>query len=190
MKIRIPLHSNIESMQSAHGLRHDDFKQYHEYCTRRLTRIRHNSEVRKDLVHSAVYVAGEKTSRHAYCPRDLPDIVNHENFLLVILVDAERAWAHSCELKALLNDQLPKNHEKAKAAPGKLRQHSLRRLRRAKQLASRLEELCEHYGDQSTQEEAKAYASWMRGNLALEVNEWKVRSKDVAASFFNQQTYG
>jgi signal recognition particle subunit SRP68 len=162
-------------MQSAHGLRHDDYKQYHEYCTRRLSRIRHNREVRKELVHSATYVSGEKTRKHAYCPRDLPDDLNHENMLLVVLVDAERAWAHSCELKALLHEQLPKNHEKAKAAPGSIRQHALRRLRRAKQLAIRFEDLCGQFSDETTQEEAKAYASWMRGNFALEVNDWKVR---------------
>jgi signal recognition particle subunit SRP68 len=162
-------------MQSAHGLRHDDYKQYHEYCTRRLSRIRHNREVRKELVHSAAYVSGEKTRKHAYIPRDLPEDLNHENMLLVVLVDAERAWAHSCELKALLHEQLPKNHEKAKAAPGSIRQHALRRLRRAQQLAIRFEDLCGLFSDVITQEEAKAYASWMRGNFALEVNDWKVR---------------
>jgi len=173
MKIRVAVHSSIESMHNAHGLRHDDHKQYHEYCTRRLSRLRHNREVRKELVHSGTYVAGEKTRRHAYCSRDLPEDVNHENILFVVLVDAERAWAHSSELRALVHEQLPKNHEKAKAAPGKIRQHALRRLRRAKQLAIRFEELCEQFGDETTQEEAKAYASWMRGNYALEVSDWK-----------------
>lgn len=160
-------------MHNAHGLRHDDYKQYHEYCTRRLSRLRHNRAVRKELVHSGVYVAGEKTKRHAYVPRETPEDVNHENILLVVLMEAERAWAHSCELKAMVHEHLPKNHEKANATSGKIRQHAVRRLRRARHFAIKFEEMCRQYADESTQGEATAYASWMRGNFALEFGDWK-----------------
>ena len=124
-------------------------------------------------MHSGAYVAGEKTRRHAYCPREIPEELHHENMLLVLLVAAERAWAHSCELKAMMRDQLPKNHEKAKSSPGKIRRHALRRLRRAKELAIEFEEACVQVGDEATIEEAKAYASWMRGNYALEISDWE-----------------
>ena len=127
-------------------------------------------------MHSGTYVAGEKTRRHAYCPRELPEDLNHENMLLVLLVSAERAWAHSCDLKAMTREQLPKDHEKAKSSPGKIKQHALSRLRRAKDLAIAFEEACVQAGDESTVEEAKAYASWMRGNFALEISDWKIAS--------------
>lgn len=175
MSIRIPVHVTLDSMHGSHGLRHDDFKQYHMYCTRRLSRLRHHNSVRKDLVHSAAYVAGEKTKRNAFCARDIPDAnVDHENFLLVLLVDTERAWAHSNELKALLHEQLPKSHQRSKSTPSKLRKHAVRRLRRAKQLSIEFKDLCEKFADDTTRREACAYAAWMSGNLALEVNEWKV----------------
>ena len=88
-------------------------------------------------------------------------------------------------------------------SPGKFRAHSIKRLRKAVKFASLLETLTtstqpmsptvnylvEEKGtgeanetsnsstppvDEHTQMEARAYASWMRGNLALEQNQWQV----------------
>lgn len=177
-KFSLPVHATIESNQASHGMRHDDYKQYHGYCTRRLSRLRHARPVRRDLVHSAAYVSGEKKKRNAYCPRE--QVSNSENALWVVLVGAERAWAHSCELKALMgssggnNTVLAAEHEKSRSSPGKIRQHALRRLKRAKQLATQFRELCEQVCDEKTILEAKAYAGWMRGNWSLEVGDWKV----------------
>jgi signal recognition particle subunit SRP68 len=98
----------------------------------------------------------------------------HENQLLETLVGAERAWAHASELKSLLHERLPKSHEKANCAPGRIRQHSVRRLRRARQLAIDFRDLCGEFADETTRVEAAAYAAWMSGNLALELNDWKV----------------
>lgn len=175
-KFSLPVHAVIDANQASHGLRHDDYKQYHAFCTRRLSRLRHAQPVRRDLVHSAAYVSGEKMKRNAYCPRE--QTTNSENALWVVLVGAERAWAHSCELKALMatsgKSSLSAEHEKSRSSPGKIRQHSLRRLRRAKQLATQFQQHCEQVCDERTILEAKAYAGWMGGNYSLEVGDWKV----------------
>ena len=175
-KLTISIHALVDEMQTAHGLRHDDFKGYHAYCTRRLSRLRHHQAVKKDLVSSGAYVSGEKKRRNAYCKRELPsDTVLHQDILLSIIVDAERAWAHFNELKALIRTPpTDKSHEKYRSGPGKIRQHCLRKLRRAKQLATQLEELCSRFADAETQEEAKAYASWITANFGLEKGDWKV----------------
>ncbi len=73
----------------------------------------------------------------------------------------------------MVHEQLPKNNKKANATLGKIRQHAVRRLRRAKHFAIEFEEMCRQYGDELTHEEATAYASWMRGNFALESGDWK-----------------
>lgn len=182
-KFSLAVHRVIDSNQASHGLRHDDYKQYHAYCTRRLSRLRHARPVRRDLVHSAVYVSGAKTRRNAYCPRNNTKL-DHENALWVVLLGAERAWAHSCELKALMgtsgkSSTLAAEHEKSRSSPGKIRRHALRRLKRAKQLATQFQELAEQAGDERTIVEAKAYGGWMRGNWGLEVGDWKVRSKSM-----------
>jgi hypothetical protein len=123
-----------------------------------------------------------------------------ENVLWVLLVGAERAWAHAGELRARYaegnNNQ--SSHafssltaSKSKRSPGQLRHHSLRRLKRAQQLAHQLEQvalqfsqLAHDYQDLSppvvvdarTVQECQAYASWMRANWALEMADWKVRN--------------
>lgn len=176
-KFSLQVHAVIESNQASHGLRHDDYKQYHGYCTRRLSRLRHAQPVRRELVHSAAYVSGSKMKRNAYCPRD-EQSANSENALWVVLIGADRAWAHSCELKAFMTttskSTLAAEHEKSRSSPGKIRQHALRRLKRAKQLATQFQELCQETCDESTILEAKAYGGWMRGNWCLEVGDWKV----------------
>lgn len=175
-KFSIPIHALVEEMQTAHGIRHDDYKGYHSYCTRRLSRLRHHQAVKKVLVSSSSYVSGEKKRRNAYCKREIPETIAHQDVLLTFIVSAERAWAHSNELKALIHaSPADKTHEKNNSSPGKIRQHSLRKLRRAKQLATKLEELSCQFADVETQQEAKAYASWMRANVCLEKGEWKVR---------------
>ena len=146
------------------------------YFSSSASRLRHHQAVKKVLVSSSSYVSGEKKRRNAYCKREIPETIAHQDVLLTFIVSAERAWAHSNELKALIHaSPADKTHEKNNSSPGKIRQHSLRKLRRAKQLATKLEELSCQFADVETQQEAKAYASWMRANVCLEKGEWKVR---------------
>mmetsp|Transcript_7360 Transcript_7360/g.11162 ORF Transcript_7360/g.11162 Transcript_7360/m.11162 type:complete len:622 (-) Transcript_7360:97-1962(-) len=192
ISISIAIHSLIESCQASHGLRHDDYRQYHGYCTRRLSRLRHNRAVKKELVHSAKYVENKKSARkHAFCPRDFPSAIQHENMLLSLLLGSERAWAHSCEIRALDGTQkrkagLTAQNEKARSSSGKIRQHSLKRLKRAKQLATELEqvvskEFTEHNTvDEKTFLESQAYGGWMRGNYSMEINDWKTAFEEYA----------
>jgi signal recognition particle subunit SRP68 len=177
----LTLHSLLDEYHSAHGLAHtnDDYQQYRRYCTRRLSRLRHAQPVRHDLVHSSSGGgSGRHHKRHAFVKRDLIPSggVQHVNVLLVLLLQAERAWAHASELKALLllSPSIPKGHEKSKASPGSIRQHALHKLKKAQVHAQQLQELVEEYGDVTTQQEAKAYAAWMSGNVALEKGQWKV----------------
>mmetsp|Transcript_18478 Transcript_18478/g.26077 ORF Transcript_18478/g.26077 Transcript_18478/m.26077 type:complete len:624 (+) Transcript_18478:130-2001(+) len=190
--ISIGIHSLIESCQASHGLRHDDYRQYHGYCTRRLSRLRHNRAVKKELVHSAKFVDNKKSVRkHAFCARDRPEQIQHENHLLLLLLGAERAWAHSCEIRALDGTQklkagLTAQNEKARSSSGKIRQHSLKRLKRAKQLATELEQVVskEHTENSTVDEktflESQAYGGWMRGNYSMEVADWKTAFEEYA----------
>jgi hypothetical protein len=197
VKFNIGVHSWIEIQQTSHGVRHDDYKQYQAYCTRRLSRLRHHPAVKKELVHSTRYVSNTKgRPRHAFCARKVDKatysqddgkendvdnneteeegegtgvaatddeepltIVPHENFLWVLLVSAERSWAHACGLQR--SDQ-------------RNRPHILRRLAKAKQFATRLEACAKLNADEATYKECQAYAGWMKGSWALEKGEFKV----------------
>mmetsp|Transcript_56477 Transcript_56477/g.168979 ORF Transcript_56477/g.168979 Transcript_56477/m.168979 type:complete len:691 (-) Transcript_56477:179-2251(-) len=202
----VPIHSLIESSQSAHGLRHSDYAQYRSYCSRRLSRLRHAKDVRKELSHGGKSGGQQKRGgRHAYQPRafDPEESNRHVNYVLVSLYQAERAWSQSMEIKALYDaareeakkssSSRPKKKkigggtavdlgDKKRSAPSKIRSHQLRRLRRAASFASELEGLAAASCDGPSALEARAYASWMRGNLALETGDWAAGAREYGAA--------
>ncbi len=174
-------------------------------------------------------------ARHAYRAIDLTmlpseTLESHVNYFLEPLYCAERCWAASMAAKAD-GDQIHESGISGKGgggasgnfggggnlkkqwSPGRIRAHSIKRLRKAVKFASLLETLtmstkttqsisptvtlAEEEGkneskddaglpntnevsssgppvDAHTQMEARAYASWMKGNLALEQNQWQM----------------
>lgn len=163
----LDLHAIIEAQQAAHGVRHDDFAQYHGYCSRRLSRLSHLKDVKKYLVCSAKYATikpeGNK-ARHAYCSRWTDtfqsNYVPHINILLYLLVQSERAWAQA--------NQYSKEYQK--------RQLILKKLKRASGWADRLLEKAQVVCDPTSIQECQAYASWMKANYALEKLDYAVSS--------------
>lgn len=169
----LDLHAVIEAQQAAHGVRHDDFAQYHGYCTRRLCRLSHLKDVKKHLVCSAKYatVKPEGTNnkaRHAYCSR-LADTfqsnhVPHINVLLYLLVQSERAWAQA--------NQYSKESQK--------RQLILKKFKRASGWAEKLLQKAQVACDPTSIQECQAYASWMKANYALEQLDYATASQEFA----------
>jgi signal recognition particle subunit SRP68 len=181
---------------------------------------------------AAVAAKEGSKARHAYRAIDMTNLPSeilesHVNYFLEPLYCAERCWAASMAIKAE-GDQLHGRggsgsgrgasasasasgalgnfgggNSKKDWSPGKIRAHSIKRLRKAVKFASLLETLTtttktisEEQGndemnghdtellntgavsskppvDEHTQLEARAYAAWMRGNLALEQNQWQ-----------------
>jgi hypothetical protein len=92
-------------------------------------------------------------------------VMPHSHFLWVMLVSAERAWAQACEIKK-----------------GGSRQHAIRRLQKAQQFATKLEEAAKVNCDAITYKECQAYAGWINGNWALEKGHYKVRQEKQRSS--------
>lgn len=159
---QLDLHSWITAQQTLHGVRHDDYAQYHGYCTRRLHRLSHLPDAKKHLVCSSKYAANKAPRRHAYCSRIedtlAAEYVPHENILWYLLVLSERAWAQSKEL----------------AKQGKRRQQILAKLKRAVKWAVLLLQKAQVACDSSTQEECRTYVAWMKANYALEQLDYQV----------------
>jgi hypothetical protein len=96
----LDIHAWVDVQQTCHGVRHDDYAQYHGYCTRRLSRLSHKPDnVKSYLVHSSKYASSSlsstttttkptksKTSRHAFCSR------SHDTFALTqeIAIEEEK----------------------------------------------------------------------------------------------------
>ena len=230
--MRIYLHSELSTSHSTHGVLHEDYDQYSSYCTRRLSRLRHSKPVKRDLLHCRQYKSSLSTkvnedgkdvstskAKNAYRAIDMNNVPSeilstHENYFWEPLYCAERCWAASMAVKKI-NEGGTINSggggggafggvsdPRQNWSPGKIRAHSIKKLRKAGKFATLLESLTtstkkapssnqedeemeENGGvvveeekvqppvDEHTQMEAKAYASWMRGNLALEQNHWQ-----------------
>lgn len=173
---------HLEQAQSNHGIPHQDYAQYHQYCTQRLARLRRIREVRTKLVHNAKFVEGVSGRRNAYCPRKLflegttatgsvsgdevdgppplkEPVLQHENLLWNVLFQAERAWAHGCLLTAEQQQQPRKSKHG----------HIQRRLNKAAHWADTVVEMARALNcHPTTIREAQSYAAWMNGNAALE----------------------
>lgn len=178
-KIHIPIHSLVEAAQSHHGLRHGDYNQYRAYCTRRLSRLRHSKIVRNEVAKITTSEKGSnKGGRHAFKPtpyyRDtdlaLEIAKKHENFMLIELMSAERAWSYAMKLKSDYDDI--KSGAIISKKEGS-RKHFMQRFIKAVKFSDRLEEMAIESCDENTVIEAKAYAAWMRGNLSLEKADYK-----------------
>jgi len=106
----LDIHAWVDAQQTSHGVRHDDYAQYHAYCTRRLSRLAHKpDDAKSHLVHSSKYAASLSTvdnsnnnngtnntakqkptknsktagGRHAFCSR------SHDTFALMQEVTVE-----------------------------------------------------------------------------------------------------
>lgn len=80
----VPFHMDIHKWIAQHAPQHDDYAQYHVYCTKKLHRLAHQKDAKKYLVHSNKFVTvkvateggvggggagGGKPKRHAFCSR-------------------------------------------------------------------------------------------------------------------------
>ena len=152
----IPIHKILHEAQQSHGLSHDDYNQYHTYLTNRISRLRHSQSVYKRK-------SGKKNS---YNKREITieEANGHENFILIALCIAERAWAHAMELKSASEG----NSGKSK------RNVYIKRIKKAAKHMKELEDLVAATCDDTTKLEMKCYAAWMRGNYCTETRDWQV----------------
>ena len=125
------------------------------------------------------------------------DKVHHVNFLLILLTNAERCWSCAMELKTEYDVMasstggrgtgpgvgvatLVSQQKRKKTSLGKLRKQFHSKLRKAAEYATALRSMAVATADESTIAECQAYASWMRGNIALEKSAWDVATKEYS----------
>lgn len=140
----------IKESQQQHGLRHGDYQRYRGYCSRRLRRLRKT-------------LGFKMGNRHKYIGKKVTvEILSDNRYLLLVLMEAERAWSYAMQLK-----------QEANTEPRK-RFHLLARLRKAAKHSEKLEKLCESPRvDAKTKLEAQAYTAYLSGMVKFELQEWK-----------------
>ncbi|KAK5599540.1 signal recognition particle subunit srp68 [Crenichthys baileyi] len=141
----------IKESQQQHGLRHGDYQRYRGYCSRRLRRLRKTLGFKMGNRHKFV---GKKVS---------VEILSDSRYLLLVLMEAERAWSYAMQLKQEANTEPRKKF------------HLLARLRKAAKHSEKLEKLCESPRvDAKTKLEAQAYTAYLTGMVHFELQEWKL----------------
>ncbi|XP_056135873.1 signal recognition particle subunit SRP68 [Lampris incognitus] len=140
----------IKDSQQQHGLRHGDYQRYRGYCSRRLRRLRKT-------------LGFKMGNRHKFTGKKITvEMLSDNRYLLLVLMEAERAWSYAMQLK-----------QEANTEPRK-RFHLLARLRKAAKHGERLEKLCESPNvDAKTKLEAQAYTAYLTGMVEFELQEWK-----------------
>ncbi|XP_069808817.1 signal recognition particle subunit SRP68 [Dendropsophus ebraccatus] len=144
----------IKESQQQHGMRHGDFQRYRGYCSRRLRRLRKT-------------LSFKMGNRHKFTGKKVTvDMLSDNRYLLLILMDAERAWSYAMQLKMEANTEPRK------------RFHLLSRLRKAVKHGEELERLCESDRvDAKTKLEAQAYSAYLNGMLQFEQQQWQEAMK-------------
>ncbi|XP_048061953.1 signal recognition particle subunit SRP68-like isoform X1 [Megalobrama amblycephala] len=140
----------IKDSQQQHGLRHGDYQRYRGYCSRRLRRLRKT-------------LGFKMGNRHKFTGKKVTvEMLSDNRHLLLVLMEAERAWSYAMQLK-----------QEANTEPRK-RFHLLARLRKAAKHGEQLEKLCESPRvDAKTKLEAQAYTAYLTGMVQFELQEWK-----------------
>lgn len=76
--VMAPFHMEIHKWITQHAPQHDDYAEYHAYCTNKIRRLKQQKDAKKYLTNSNKFVTfkvapsdgvGGKTKRHAYCSR-------------------------------------------------------------------------------------------------------------------------
>jgi hypothetical protein len=206
----LDLHAWLDAQQTSHGVRHDDYAQYHAYCTRRLSRLAHKpKEVRSHLIHSGKYATPNpdkpKTpgGRHAFCGRthDTLALTKEVEVASGDEIEGETEGETTTTTKVvpvpiphenilwhlLVSSERSWAHanELRKKGVRNKRQTVLKKLKRAHKWAHLLVEKAKLSADDETQTECAAYEAWMSANYAMEQMKYQVsRSRDRIESNF------
>eukprot|EP01012_Entosiphon_sulcatum_P037665 TRINITY_DN4845_c0_g1_i1.p1 TRINITY_DN4845_c0_g1~~TRINITY_DN4845_c0_g1_i1.p1 ORF type:complete len:547 (-),score=81.37 TRINITY_DN4845_c0_g1_i1:11-1651(-) len=148
----------VQEAQDAHGLRAGDYIRYRQYCQRRLRRI----FVRLNFLHG-----GKKFQKRQV----VSAIVSDFRHLHILLLRAERAWAHSEQLR-----------EENTAGAHRKHHYRLNKLRRAVKWSKNLQELSKEFTDESTQKQANAYAAQLAGLFYLAKEDWEPALQSLSLS--------
>eukprot|EP00053_Salpingoeca_punica_P019672 m.200713 g.200713 ORF g.200713 m.200713 type:complete len:616 (-) comp17697_c0_seq3:6002-7849(-) len=144
----LPIFPMISTAQRQHGLRHNDYQRYRQYCARRLSRLR----------HSLHFMNGKQR----FVKKEVAlEKVTDARYLEIVLMDTERAWSYAMQLKEMTNPRQ--------------KFHLRSRMRKAVKHATLLHNLCCAHGicDARTELEATAYFEWIQGVAGFEEEDWQ-----------------
>jgi signal recognition particle subunit SRP68 len=149
----LPVFSSIEKLQNLYGLKHQDYKRYGQYCSRKLARTRKSLNFTQQSNKSKFT---HKVVDHQIAQEDL-------RYITIPLFAAERAWSCAMQIKQDTNVQ-----DSTRPLV-----HLRKKLAKAARLAQEFETICAQVADPKTVLEAQAYAALMAAYSNLESKKLK-----------------
>lgn len=159
MKLNLDIAEFTRNLQSHNGLRHSDYHRYRRFCTRKLHRLRSSLKI--------------PNGRHRFRKATFPDKIESARYLQILILQAERAWAHGITLKSEFSLGESKGL-------GRLRHRFIRKFFRAARAAKDAVTLAEKYCDVQTVLEARSYYMWMSGLSLTESGQYESALKVLA----------
>ncbi|KAI6190374.1 hypothetical protein M3Y97_00110900 [Aphelenchoides bicaudatus] len=149
----------IKDSQQKHGLRHNDYKRYSDYCDRRIRRIR------KTLKFTNLHRCVPKHRAKFVGKKVTADVVTDLKFVELLTYQVEHCWARGMEFKFASEDE---HHTRQKF-------HARRRLGKAMKHAEQLDSIAKTLPriDSLTKLEAQAYFNYISAAFYLEKKEWQ-----------------
>ncbi|KAI0150383.1 hypothetical protein GGR57DRAFT_472626 [Xylariaceae sp. FL1272] len=138
------------------ALLYGDYTTYHKLLAKKL----HNSRKKLNIVTKN---RGKFANKG---PVTADQIAQNHEFLHLLLLTAERAWAHAMRLKAV-------HSAESNRITGHTRSHIISRLDKAARTAEHLIQILPTTNDIDVLE-AKAYASMLRGAVGFEKQDWEL----------------
>ncbi|KAJ3176405.1 signal recognition particle subunit srp68 [Geranomyces variabilis] len=139
----------VNDARDMHGLRHDDYKEYRQFCSTKIARLRKSAGLTQAAPKKG-FLPIPLTSEHIKTTKELE----------ILLFDVERCWSHCMELKPDSDDS-------------RVQIHLLHRLKRAVQAAERLLAVTQECCNERSKLEGQAYMTLMQASLALEQEKWE-----------------
>ncbi|KAJ3079824.1 signal recognition particle subunit srp68 [Quaeritorhiza haematococci] len=150
--------ATVNDARNMHGLRHQDYQRYRQFCARKIHRVRKAANLvqgKKKFEKKDVTIENAETIKHLEIP----------------LFQAERAWSYAMQLK------------RESASEPRKRHHLMKRLKKAAEAAAKLEQICqEGKVDTRTALDVQAYAALMAGYVLFEKQSWQEALDKFAAA--------
>ncbi|GAA96351.1 uncharacterized protein L969DRAFT_88801 [Mixia osmundae IAM 14324] len=162
--IHVPVLRLLSDRRKTYGLRHLDYDSYSHHLSGRIAHLRSATQLTQATSKGRKFAAKSITDAH---------VQRDQRALEVVLWEAERAWARYWSIIS------SKTTEKGKA---KQRSRAISRLKRSVKHAAHYVALVEAACEPITRVQARAYHSFLKGSLAIEQNDAKTASIQLALS--------
>ncbi|KAI9017029.1 hypothetical protein BC832DRAFT_611882 [Gaertneriomyces semiglobifer] len=109
----LPLLELISEARQMHGLRHEDYQRYRQFCTQKLRTLRRSVGLSQNTTPAKS--SGKSKAHSKFLSKPIsPENATTSRHLMILLFECERHWAYAMELKEFVRDEPRKTFHQVK----------------------------------------------------------------------------